>query len=521
MLIPNLYFLILILLTLLISVNSSKLKDDDNLTLIQVEYGYNITDFTLEVLNRDNAEINDFLSSRIAFMTGSEEKDKEIFDLYSQYINKYWMFLVNSTEAADRLLEREDYKKNELYINGIIIPKSLNYKMPSKNNNKNIPIFILKDDIVEKLSSFDIRHMEKHIYFLFLIKRAISNYPEVYFLVISIILLVSAFGLTIYWKIRIKMIPVENILYLHRFLYTVPIFLFLYSVALIVKAIDIRGKDPNKNYEESIYVDTALITLSAIYKTILWFSILLVSIGWKISILSLRRQDLSFLIKMFLFIYILTCIDQIIDSTGVQLWVFHLSELKNIVFYAGMLYILLTRINKTIKFLERKIYYARLLSLEYVDALVYKIKLINNVKYMLFSFVSLWGVTLILHKTALLPYDTSLLETYDYTLCEFYMTVYLMILLRPQILPPNFNVDLGNNLDEDLGLIYKAFLPKYKDVETLFEENEKDLKQIKDSNIPILIVGPCVSHYDAKGQEEISINNYINNVEIGFLNLNK
>ena len=78
MFIPNLYFLILILLTILISVKSSKLKDDDNLTLIQVEYGYNVTDFTLEVLNRDNAEINDYLSSRIAFMTGSEDKDKEI-----------------------------------------------------------------------------------------------------------------------------------------------------------------------------------------------------------------------------------------------------------------------------------------------------------------------------------------------------------------------------------------------------------------------------------------------------------
>jgi len=65
-------------------------------------------------------------------------------------------------------------------------------------------------------------------------------------------------------------------------------------------------------------------------------SILLVSIGWTISVQSLRRQDVSFLIKMFLFIYILTCIDQIIDSTGVQLWVFHLSELKNIVFYAGI-----------------------------------------------------------------------------------------------------------------------------------------------------------------------------------------
>ena len=520
MFIPNLYFLILILLTILLSVKSSKLKDDDNLTLIQVEYGYNITDFTLEVLNRDNAEINDYLSSRIAFMNGTD-KDNEIFDLYSQYINKYWIFLVNSSQVADSLLQREDYKKNELYINGIIVPKSLNYKMPSTNNNKKIPVFILQDDIVEKLSSFDIRNMEKHIYFLFLIKRAISRYPEIYFLVVSIILIASGVTLAIYWKIKMKSVPEENIITLHKFLFTVPIFLSLYSIALIVKSIDIRGQDPNVNYEESIYVDTALITLSAIYKTLLWFNILMTSIGWRISVQTLRRQDLSFLIKMFFLIYVLTCLDQIIDSTGIELWVFHLSELKNIVFYAGLMYILLAKINRTIKFLDRKLYYARLLSLEYIDALIYKIKLINQLKIMLYSFVSLWALLLIIHKTLLLPYDTTLLETYDYALADFYLSVYILMILRPKILPPHFKTDLGNNMDEDLGLIYKAFLPKYNMVSTLFEENEKEVKQLKDNNTPILILGPCLSHYDAGDQEEISINNYISNVGIGFVNLDK
>ena len=52
----------------------------------------------------------------------------------------------------------------------------------------------------------------------------------------------------------------------------------------------------------------------------------------------------------YIFIYILICINQIIDSTDVQLWVFHLIEIKNILFYAGMLYILITKINKTIRF---------------------------------------------------------------------------------------------------------------------------------------------------------------------------
>ena len=79
-------------------------------------------------------------------------------------------------------------------------------------------------------------------------------------------------------------------------------------------------------------------------------SILQVQIGWAISVQSLRRQDIQFLIKMFLFISIFICIDQIIDSTDVQLWVFHLIEIKNILFYDGMLYILIIKINKTISF---------------------------------------------------------------------------------------------------------------------------------------------------------------------------
>ena len=513
MCLSNIY--LLILLTILISVNSAILKDDDELILIQVEYGYNITNFSLKVLNRENAEINDFLSSRIAIMNGSNY-DNEIFDLYSSYMNKFWLFMVNSSAVADSLLQRDDYKKNELYINGIIVPESLNYKMPSKNNNKKIPIFVVKDNITEKLSTFDIRYMNKHTYFLFEIKRAISNYPENYFLGISITLFVLGLLTTVGWKIKMRTLARVNILYIHRFLYIIPLFITFLSIAFIVKSVDIKGKDPNREYDDSIYVDTALITLSALYKTILWFLILLIACGWKISIQNLRREDLKFLMQMVLFIYVMMCLDQIIDSIGVKLWVFHLSEVKNILFYAGMMFVFMKKINKTIHFLQRKLYYARALTLEYVEALIYKIKLINKFRWMLFSYVIIYLLVLIMHKTAVAPYDSSLLEAYDYTLVDVYLSIHLLILFRPKRLPPNFSVDLGNNMDQDIGLIYKAFLPKYNMVNNLFKENQKEIQSLKGRNLPILVLGPCVSHYDTGGEEEISINNYINNIEVGF-----
>jgi hypothetical protein len=456
----------LIILILIITLNCSTLKKNDELYLVQVEYQYNITKYNLYILNKDNAEINDFLSSRIAFMN-STESDDLIFNLYCNYINKYWLFLVNSSEVADELLKRDDYKKNEIYINGIIIPKSLNYEMPKKNNNKNIPIFILDDNITDYLYFYDIRNMEKNIYFLFNIKRAIANYPETYLLIIAIISIVISTTMFVYWRILMKSTRHVYILSIHKFLFSIPFFIFLLSISFLIKAVDVKGQDPYIEYESSVYIDTSLITLDAIYRTLLWFLILLMCCGWKLSIQKLSREDLKFLIKMFLIIYIAMCLDQIIDSASTGIWVLHLSEIKNLIFYISMLILMLKKIRKTISFLERKLYYARALSLEFVEALVYKINLINKFKIMLYSYIGLFFVFVFIHKVIILPYDTTLLEVYNYSLVDIYLSIYFLYLLRPRTLPHNFNIDFGNDIDGDIGIVYKAFLPKYKDINYL------------------------------------------------------
>ena len=419
----------LIILMFIITINSTTLKKNDELFLIHVEYQYNISKFNVTVLNRDDAEINDYLSSRIAFMNNSDS-DNIIFDIYSNYINKYWLFLVNSSDVADTLLSRTDYKKNELDINGIIVPKSLNYKMPSKNKNKNIPIFIVDDNIVNYLYAYDIRYMEKNIYFLFDIKRAIANYPETYLLIIAILCLLISIALFVYWKIIMKSTRHIYVLSIHKFLLSLPFFIFLLSISLLIKAIDVKGQDPYTEYESSVYIDTALITLDAIYRTILWFLVLLMCCGWKISMQSLSREDLKFLMKMFLVIYIAMCLDQIIDSASKGIWVFHLSEIKNLIFYVYMLFLMIKKIKKTISFLERRLYYARALSLEYVEALVYKINLINKFRIMLYSYLGLYVIFIFIHKVIVYPYDTTLLEVYNYSLVDIYLSIYFLYLLK-------------------------------------------------------------------------------------------
>ena len=504
-----------ILLCLIITINSAKLKEGDELILIHVEYQYNITRFNLTVLNRDSATINDYLSSRIAFMDGSSSDD-EIFGKFSTYINQYWMFLVNSTQVADKLLLRDDYDNNKLYINGIIVPKSLNYKMPDENNNEKIPIFTLEDNITQILKKYDIRKLEKNVYFIFEIIRAIANYPETYLLAISIVYLIISLALFAWFKILMKSTMEVNILPSHKMIQFIPLFLFITTISLIIKSIDIQGQDPNEESEGSIYIDTALITMGAIFKTLLWLNVLLYCSGWKISMPQLSRENLKFLIKMFVIIYVLLCLDQIVDYITDSVWVFHLSEIKNILFYAFMVYICITKINQNITFLNTRLYYARALSLEYEAALVYKIDLIKKFKIMLISYYCLFIILVFIHKVIIYQYDTTILEVYNYLLVDVYMTIFLCILMRPKTLPPGYIIDLGTDINNDLGIIYKAFLPKYKEINKKLENNKKDILACKGKKIPILVLGPCINNTENNSDKEYSINKYINNCAVGY-----
>ena len=295
----------------------------------------------------------------------------------------------------------------------------------------------------------------------------------------------------------------------------IPFFIFLLSISLLVKAVNIKGQDP-REYEGSIYIDIALIILDAIYRTILWFLILLICYGWKISIQNLGRKDLKFLMTILLLIYIMTCLDQIIDSASTGICEFHLSEIKNLFFYGWMIFYMLHKIAITFFFLESKLDYARALSLEYIEALVYKKNLIKKFIWMLLIYYGLFTILALIHKLVLYLYDTTLFELYNYSILDIYLSTYFLYLLRPKVLPPNFNVDFGNDIEEDIGIIYKAFLPKYQDVKELKENSKKELSSCKGKLIPILVMGPCLSNYSQGDEANNSINNYIINIKVGY-----
>jgi hypothetical protein len=71
--------------------------------------------------------------------------------------------------------------------------------------------------------------------------------------------------------------------------------------------------DPKNKSMVSVYLDTIIATLNSIFKTILWFLIIIVATGWQLYKSVLNRDEMRKFIALYIFIYITVCFDQIID----------------------------------------------------------------------------------------------------------------------------------------------------------------------------------------------------------------
>ncbi len=213
-----------------------------------------------------------------------------------------------------------------------------------------------------------------------------------------------------------------------------------------------------------------------------------------------------------------------------------------------MTYLLNERINITENFLKRKLYYAYTLAPQYADGLLCKLKLIKRHKIMIFTYLPIYFIIFLIHKTFAKDYDTTTLEVFDYHLVDIYFCAYFLCSFRPQPLPEGFNFDFGNDMSEDFGLIYKIMFPAISDFEKKYEKikpTHKDISYIKGRNIPVIVVGPGIlrgaredNKSDSSSTEELDkdvnegkgitektwgdygINRYIDSLSLGFTSVN-
>lgn len=205
-----------------------------------------------------------------------------------------------------------------------------------------------------------------------------------------------------------------------------------------------------------------------------------------------------------------------------------------------MTFILCFKIQKTIKLLYKKLYYALTLVPEFSDGLVFKIKAIRKMRVIIIIYPIIFLLSVVVHKTLAYQYDSTCLEFFNYYILDlFILLINLLWIFRPQPLPNNFNVDFARDIEGDSGVIYKFKLPQLNhinfinqvtetkmgnskgntnkdDEEIIFKPiSKKDAVYCQKKKMPILIFNPrSLNSNSSSGSSSFAINNSIDDGEI-------
>ena len=497
------------------------LKNSVNVTLSIYENKHLKDNYNMTLLNIKDSNIKNS-PSKLALITDINNIDSLIYNYFSKYFNRIWIFYIyNSTQI--KAVITKDFKSYDITITGILIPRSLNYKIVNDNNkNKKVPIFEIDDELNETMIEYDIRKNNRNIYFIVNASN-IMNIPIQYLIVFSVFVLLSSIGISLSWNIYEKRVGQNYIFNYHekiKYIFCAHIFL---ALTLVFKTISLMR---NENYELNATVEISLTLSCSLFRSILWFLVYLIGYGWQICFQDLILSEQRKLMSLLLFIFVGFWLDQIIENYFGSLWIFHFTEIKNMLIFILLTYLVMKNIKKNTHILNRKYNYAMNLLPDYSEGISEKIKLLTNLKKQVLIYIPLYIIILIIHKIFLYDFDNSILLIYNYLIPDFTLEFLFTFLMKPKIVSAFYNVDLGDMFNELEGNIYKCFLPKlekFDDKNLKIKINKKD----PDINrIPVVIIGPMqeilnTNNSDNSGFLEYDINKYFSNIQIGNYNINK
>ena len=280
------------------------------------------------------------------------------------------------------------------------------------------------------------------------------------------------------------------------------------------------GQNPNDDNDSSIYLETALFTVNAVFRAVLWILFVLVSAGWIIAKNNFSNHEIKNFIKIFVFIYLMMCIDQIVDSFNSAKTIFKASEIKNLIFYILILIYITFKGFKTINFLKRKLQYSAMFNtLQYVPALKMKISMMKYHTLNAYIFVFLYIFTSLIHKFFFIIYDTQKFETIQYHYLDIIFMIVFLYIFNPTNIPDFFDIDYGEDINEN-GKIYKCKLPKIEELNKINYTNpkikESEAKLYIKENIPVVIINP----FFGDNNNGNNIDNIICNSNISFFKEN-
>ena len=511
--------IIFVLILILLCINFAFLKDPELLSISVYEYSFKKYTFSVTLINPNYVKILKN-PSKLAYITDINNKDSIILDNYTKYYNKIWLFFMTDNSELKQVIEKK-YESDNILITGLIIPESLDYNGIDMENIEKFPLFTVNETLNKTLINYDIRKNKKNVYF-------IINYTEnlllQFFIVFSSIALISAIVIGVVWNILEKKVGPDYLFNYHeRMKYVLCSHIFL-AITLIFKTVSLMRTE---NYELTVAVEISLYLSVSFFRSLLWFLIYLISCGWNICFQELPMNEQRKMYKIFIGIALFFWIDDVLDKYCKKLWVFNISEIKNVILFAVLTILTRRNINKNIISLNRKYNYALNLLQDYADGISEKIKLLKYLKYEIFYYLPLYLMVLLVNKIFLIDYDNPIILLYIYLIPDFILEFAFMFLLRPKIVPIFFGIDLGGMFNEEVGNTYICTLPKYEDFN---DENvkEKITYDYYDENekIPIVVFGPENSKNNSFMGEDIpeyanpidlEINKYFATIKVGYI----
>lgn len=290
-------------------------SDDDiekNKTILYISDGnFEINKTNVTYLNNKNP--NSELSSSGKVWYFQNESDFQTIYNFTKVTQHFILVIHNNT----LFLEVLNKPLVGFTIEGIIIPNNTDFYnsvMKAVISSGQYSTFMHNETNITDLIQYDIRTEESNYFFHLSYKSTIFVIPFVYLKTVSIVSFVLSCCIIVLWAIKQRQTPSGDIILIQKIIVFLPYLNLILCALMIIQMFLTTGQSSNSFLDSRIYVETALVTIRAIFRTIIWFLLVLIASGWQITSNSLSRDKIKTFIKVYVFIYIIVCVDQIVDA---------------------------------------------------------------------------------------------------------------------------------------------------------------------------------------------------------------
>lgn len=254
-----------------------------------------------------------------------------------------WILLIDSQEKYDSIIQYVNYPDKNFINNAkkIQIKYSIDalvytniFEPNLQNINGTVPYINISNELFSRINATytlnSINSIKANVFCKIEISKTFSKLQNTVNLLIAVGLILISIGICalLYYKVN-RINPIDKEIYkIIYWLYALMIINLIIYIYLII------AFSENEDSPVKYYSLTVLNATESVYKSLLWFDLILFAFGWKSYYNNFSRSDLRWLIFLFIFIYLFFSLDFIISSITTNSFFgnFTVIDLKTLIF---------------------------------------------------------------------------------------------------------------------------------------------------------------------------------------------